>query len=1279
MKKLIIVPLLFLFVIVRAQGPSENPGNLPSIIPPSPDVASLAKIGNLSAGLHTGSANVNIPLYEISVGSIKIPVALSYSTNGTRTNEIPSRVGLNWNLVAGGSISRVIHDEEDGGTSTIPLAFPTGPLASQAGLDYVFYANQEYYDTEADEYSFSVNGMSGKFFIDNTGAIRVADHSNVRITKDANSFTLITADGIKYEFGKNLEIEKTRDVKTNGNLRAHKIKTTAWFLTRITSPEGDQANFSYTPIYTKTQLGPYQSVILKTLAPNYPYVNSDFTDCASLCQGQWSSVQYNKVDYDTYYLSSIGTTDGQQVYFIYQDRPDAGGDNRLLYVNVYTTNDAAVAKLIRKYQFEYEDRPVGNDLNQRFFLKKLYTQSTGSENPQTILMHQFDYNDPSTLGSQESLLQDYYGYSKGNGSQPSNFFPKPVDWASYENGSLGTDRTPDFEATKAGTLQKVTYPTGGYEEFIYEPHTIPQYTTTTDSVFSNTSISGVGLNYSSVNTYTRLLTVNSAPMRISYTTEWNPNGPAPGTPSYYTPDDIHFISYLEIWKLSTNTMVFEDRHKNYGTTNTFPQLEPGVQYEIRLKVVGNSHFSIAQVFYNPVVQSTTTYTNISVCGLRVQKINAYDPVSNKVTTKFYKYASVNDLNLSSGVGMVQPTTTSAYQGGGSCLALNQGNGAGEVIFECPGGLLQVSSSSLSESFTFSGSPIAYTHVIESDDAVLANGGIEHNFYTYHNPQQPSTVLNYQIAGASSAGPFPDMNGVELQTTTFKKSGVNLITLRKTVNTYSYDSRVGYTLSNYVTRKRWNQPGQSNWTYTDRLKGYDIGGYLYMSKWLHLDNTVTTEYDQNGANPLTQTVTYTYDNTVHLQPTQVTTSNSKGETIVQQMKYPADFTDAVYTGMVTKNIITPVIESNSTNNSIAVSTVRSEFASWQSGSFYKPQLVKLKKGTGTLEDRLRYYSYDLSGNPLEVSKENGQRISYIWNYQKAYPVAEVKNASPADIAYTSFEGDDNGGWNYDRANILPTGITGEKSFNGTLWYTVNPATTYMVTLWIKVPETPTVNGAAGQLLITRNGWSLYKWTMSGAGTITVAGKDIDEVRLHPAGAQMTTYTYLPFIGISTVSDANNSILKYSYDGLNRLLLVRDLDNNILKQYDYKYNQSIVPCANTAVNWQPTGKKSCVMTANGNYTGEQQKEERDMNTCSPTYLQTRWISLGVTGQCQPIPNCDGADKRVVNGVCETGTKILISSSWTGTQWRCVYKYVWSDGYESHQFIEYSSTQCTTWVEW
>jgi hypothetical protein len=393
-----------------------------------------------------------------------------------------------------------------------------------------------------------------------------------------------------------------------------------------------------------------------------------------------------------------------------------------------------------------------------------------------------------------------------------------------------------------------------------------------------------------------------------------------------------------------------------------------------------------------------------------------------------------------------------------------------------------------------------------------------------------------------------------------------------------------------------------------------------------------------------------------------------------MKYPADYVDPVSTALVTKHIITPVIETSTTNNGSPVSKIKTEYGSWQSGAFYLPQLAKIAKGSNPLETRLRYYAYDVEGNPLEVSKEDGMHMSYIWNYQKTYPIAEVKNAAVGNIAYTSFEGDENGNWSFNRNDIHNGGFTGTRGFTGQLTFTPATSGSYMVTLWCS-GSTCTVNGGAGTLLTTRNGWSLYSWTLSG-GLITVEGTNIDEVRLHPANAQMMSYTYDPFIGVTTANDANNTILYYFYDGFNRLWLIRDLDQNIVKQFEYKYEQTIGTCTNTTPNWQATGLTRCIIGGgvNNNYTGEQEAQERDNNNCSPTYLQLRWVSLGITGQCTPVPNCTGPDKRVVNGVCETAKKILISSVKTGrSTWECTFHYVWTDGYQSHQFIETWSTPC------
>src|SRR5690606_23820893 len=53
-----------------------------------------------------------------------------------------------------------------------------------------------------------------------------------------------------------------------------------------------------------------------------------------------------------------------------------------------------------------------------------------------------------------------------------------------------------------------------------------------------------------------------------------------------------------------------------------------------------------------------------------------------------------------------------------------------------------------------------------------------------------------------------------------------------------------------------------------------------------------------------------------------------------------------------------------------------------------------------------------------------------------------------------------------------------------------------------------------------------------GTGATPSVFIDEVRLYPAGAAMTTYTYKPLLGMGSACDADNYITYYEYDAMGR---------------------------------------------------------------------------------------------------------------------------------------------------
>jgi YD repeat-containing protein len=66
-----------------------------------------------------------------------------------------------------------------------------------------------------------------------------------------------------------------------------------------------------------------------------------------------------------------------------------------------------------------------------------------------------------------------------------------------------------------------------------------------------------------------------------------------------------------------------------------------------------------------------------------------------------------------------------------------------------------------------------------------------------------------------------------------------------------------------------------------------------------------------------------------------------------------------------------------------------------------------------------------------------------------------------------------------------------------------------------------------------------------------GPYIDEVRVYPSDALMTTYTYEPLYGLSSETDMSGKTIFYEYDGFQRLKNVKDYQGNIIKSYQYNY--------------------------------------------------------------------------------------------------------------------------------
>jgi hypothetical protein len=1256
---------------------------LPEFLPPSPDVAAIMKGAELSASPHTGTANAGIPIYDIKIKNFVLPISLNYSSNGFKTNENPSRVGCGWSLNAGGVVSRIQRGKpDDYATTPTPKTISEIQQYDAAALSYVAgLEGQAYtYDAQPDEYRYSVNGMSGKFIIKRDGSVLAIPHNNVKINV-VKSMGLVSeiyitdTKGTKYTFGYGGKIEKTltHNIATN-HLNKDELNT-AWMLTNITLATGEYINLTYSSIDHRANTG-------MTTSAQYGYGQniacggaeaSCFTGVEVTEKSHWAR-------YRSYYVTAIAASTGQSVLFSYEDRPDSSGDNRLYAIGAYYSG-TMVKKMELEYNNAYGSTPA-NETNSKFFLKKFKIKDpTNGSAPNQEYTLKYVYNE---FEFETPAGEDHLGFATdGNSSTPQ----PELTLVEQAFGGLVTNRNPNGEVAKIGMLQKIIYPTGGYDEFHYEPN----MSSTWDSVANVKIVSAMilesGADTGQV-TYTKTFSVGKTQdVEFHLVSNWMTTPPIPDGSPPATPAPKSAIARV-INNANSSTVALrnyygfaEGDYESIDGPATF-ELGPGsYTLEVVTKYISADYTVRADIVYDSAVTKTWSNVKEELCGVRVRKVVNYDPVSNKSVSKFYKYEKLNDSIAISAIKLYYPQ----YISENSRAVL------------CPNGTTQklcyskvYSSNSVSTTYINDAAGVTYKWVIESDDSLYAHGGIEHTFYT------EGTIVGGPVLGGNipdaPTDPYNYRNGLDTVQRYFNS---NKEVVKKVKHYYSFEPGLDLLQSlNYMVRKRYT-PIITYAVSQQAFEEYDMIEYGIYSAWNHLDSTVTTEYDLVNSKVMTSKVTYTYGDAINVQPATIVTKGSDGVELIKVYEYATDNDGtAVYDEMISRNIIEPVVEEESYKADKLLYRTRTEYRDWfEDGTVLAPEFMKTQKGDGgPLETRIAYYQYATNGNPIELSRENDMRISYIWDYGSMLPIAEIANATyGSGVAYTSFETDAKGGWTFSGSTgTVGAEPGGKKSYSlggGNITYPSGLTTDakYIVSYWAESGASVNVNGSAGTLILTKNGWKLYRKliTYSGSGGITVSGSGyIDELRLHPEKAIIKTYTYSPEIGITSAGDNNNLLMKYEYDVYNRLLRIRDMDNYILKQVDYKYGQDITPCSSTTADWVATGEYRCVKINSwgNNNSGYREREEKDKNNCSDTYGQTRWVSVGYSGECPTVSNCTGADKRVLTttGLCATGCKVFLYSVYYGyLNWNCVYRYEWEDGYKGPEFTESSIYSCTPGV--
>lgn len=241
-----------------------------------------------------------------------------------------------------------------------------------------------------------------------------------------------------------------------------------------------------------------------------------------------------------------------------------------------------------------------------------------------------------------------------------------------------------------------------------------------------------------------------------------------------------------------------------------------------------------------------------------------------------------------------------------------------------------------------------------------------------------------------------------------------------------------------------------------------------------------------------TTNTTYDNYNNIKT--LKTYSSQGEDLLTENTYCYDLTTPITQNMQLDNIVGVPILTKTYRNSQLLNWNETGFTKDPStGNLIKPKYNYSKKGNNSLEKNITYDFYDAQGNITQYTLENGIHVSIIWGYNNTKPIAKLENIEYGDIS--------------------PTAIADLKAKS-------NNDNDHCTTL--------PCSGNEGLLLTALN---------SLRATYTVA--------------MVTTYTYDPLIGITSITDAKGLTSYYEYDTFGRLKNIKDAEWNKLSENEYNF--------------------------------------------------------------------------------------------------------------------------------
>ena len=1084
---------------------------LRTITPVAPTAASLGRYGDHPVDLSTGLVPIEIPLYEIVSGDLRVPIKLKYHSGGIKVKQEASWVGLGWDLDFGGSITRTVNGfPDEAETSETPDVVELfGKMDSCNGnpskhsettRDCYNWArsNRPWNSFRPDIFNYSIGEYSGNIFLNGDTVVPVS-YSPIKGFLDlgvGEKRELISPEGARYLFDKS---ETT--MLTSAYIKQPEYVSTFYVKEIVSANNTDTISYTYQDSgrFRSSSGSAYAGVSVTTERTDLSMLGGGDSDGTPPVLGSPVLIQH---DGSPIYVADVKTVKPQYVYF-------RGG--RLVFnlsgrldispPDIYTTikkldnivvekKENGQYKVLKKFLFHYSyfndnDSVAGNKAAELYRLCLDSVTEQGFANLEGLvelrLVAKFEYNNKNNLPGKKSYKMDFWGYY--NGAPNGDLIPR-TDMSSYgkKNYIVGSaDRTPKEEFLKCGSLKNITYPTKGKTEFeweinrinreksLFEGYKIRQdqqllhiVATPPDSLKCNSRgellppIETYGLRWSTILTYSETFTSHiSQKASLEYTVRRKVD-----TNMSHNKYDTCMI-YLN------DRQVFFDPHvKREFTETQNVDLEAGKVYNLSVMVNCGNYEEVRCTLtydaYNP--DEDQDKYNRPFTGLRIKRLVQTDKDGKAISTREYEYT--DSLGRSSGF-LTTTDDLSSIKKSGICTTARYGN----ILYR-----EKITTYVASSELDRGPSESEFSYKTVREKVYGKDNNLEaYTVYDFSAPRDLYAAYNVPVVSQAH------LRGKLLRKREFDCASAAPRLVRDTRNFYSVDERISYSKKGFVMNYMYEFSDISllydymadKGRYENIRDLFIPSNYTYTSDWQHLDSTVVAEYGVGNERMRSKTF-YTYGSAVHLQPTETVAAVGDCRTITRNA-YAPDFNDSVSLRMKSANMLLyPVHEKTYTKDGssgeVLSGGVQNKYAVDGNGNIVLSEVSEFLKD-GSL-CRLYSYKYNNGGRIVEETGRDNIPTAVHWDADLMQPLVVARGM---------------------------TGVNLEKAVAGGY----SPLTLY------KKPQC--------------------------------------------TNAEVTAFTHSPLVGVTSVTRPDGYTLRYTYDGLGRLARVYDDNGHAISEYRYNYGK------------------------------------------------------------------------------------------------------------------------------